>query len=169
MKNETVYRLHVRYDKYTPLNASREKIYQRCAKIEFWKGGIKATFPIRESSWTDKTKYFRFHKRHWHVHPDEGCYSIGDKIGQFYEYVKGDREREESPNSKSPSKVANVEISGEDKKTSKGEHQYMAFITRVLPRDNLMSKWMMKRNITNMVYIHNKDGDMSIKTPTCQC
>lgn len=57
---------HRWFYKYTPLNISKERIYQEYANTAFWKGGIRPLFPIKESSQTNKLKYFHFHKGHNH-------------------------------------------------------------------------------------------------------
>lgn len=76
-------------------------------------------------------KYFRFHKDHNHNIDD--CIQLKDNIeglikrGYLFEYVKGnDRGREESPKSKSSSKVVDVVTNREgtddkDKEARKGK------------------------------------------------
>lgn len=54
------------YDKYTPLNTSREKIYQECTNTEIQKVGIRPPHTVNESGRIDKSNYFHFHKRHGH-------------------------------------------------------------------------------------------------------
>lgn len=41
-------------------------ILKECAKIESKEVGIRNLYPVKESAWTDKSKYFRFHKIHYH-------------------------------------------------------------------------------------------------------
>ena len=85
--------MHGRYDKYMSLNVSWGNIYQECANTQFQKVGIRALIPISESSWTDKKKYYNFHKGHDHNTND--CIQLKDAIeglikrGRLYEYVKG--------------------------------------------------------------------------------
>lgn len=50
-----------------------------------------------------------------------------------------EKEREQLSKSKSPSKVADAETSGEDKKASKGKCQYIVAITRGVPQENIPS------------------------------
>lgn len=74
-------------------------------------------------------------------------------------YVKwAKREREEHPKGKSPSKIAKVWTSGEDKEANKGKPSYIATITRGAPREKLSSKGTMKKNIVEMLAFYKKDG-----------
>lgn len=91
--------VHGRYDKYTPLNSSREKIYQECVNTELHKGGVRNPFPIIKSYRTDKTEYFRFHEGHDQNTDD--CIELKDiikgliKRDRLLEYINiGKRERE---------------------------------------------------------------------------
>lgn len=57
---------------------SREKILQECANIEYKKAEIRNPYPMKESSITDKTKFYLLIKSHMHktdecVHLDEIC------------------------------------------------------------------------------------------------
>lgn len=82
-----------RYDKYTLLNTSLEKIYQKRANTEFQKLGIRPLYPIRKSTRTNKSKYCRFHRGHDHSTID--CIRLKDVIealtkrGRLSKYVKG--------------------------------------------------------------------------------
>lgn len=138
-KDESDWGMHGRYDKYTLLNAYGKNIYYECSKIEFWKGGLKASFRIRQLSRSDKTKYYRFYKGLDH-NMDEHI-QLKDTIeglmknGRLYEYMKrGKRERVESPKSKSPSKFKDDGTSGEDRETIKGKRLYIIAITKEEPR-----------------------------------
>lgn len=56
-KDETDQGIQGRCEKYMSLNAFWEKIYEDCANTESRKGGIRPSFPIRESPWIKKLKY----------------------------------------------------------------------------------------------------------------
>lgn len=45
-----------------PLNTSQDKIYQECANTDFLKAGIWSPNLVRDSSHTDKSKYYHFHR-----------------------------------------------------------------------------------------------------------
>lgn len=84
---------------------------------------------------------------------------------KLFEYVKGiKKEREDSPKSKSPSKVADAGTSGGDRETKKGKCPYISTIMGGAPQSNLSFKGTIKRNISNMLVIHKKDGGASMKT-----
>lgn len=52
-KEDADERMYGRYNKYTPLNTTRNKIYHECANIEFQKKGTRPSFHV----WT----YYGFH------------------------------------------------------------------------------------------------------------
>lgn len=66
------------YNKYTPINTSKEKIYQECANTEFQKTELKNLFLVRESSWIGKMKYNYLKKSHDHTNID--CIHLKDVI-----------------------------------------------------------------------------------------
>lgn len=76
----------------------------------------------------------------------------------------GKREREESPKGKSPYKTAKVGTNGKSKETNKDKRPYIATIIGGGPRANLPSKGTMKRKITEMLFVHKKDGSTLVKT-----
>lgn len=112
---------------------SRENIYLDCANTKFWKARIRLPYPVRESSCTNKSKYWRFYRSHDHNTGD--CVQLKDamigwiKKSRLSEYVKGRIDREESPNSKSPSNTADVRPSSDNKEAYKGKCSYTAFVT----------------------------------------
>lgn len=50
-----------KYNKYTPISVSREKIYQDCINTKFRKAGIQLSYSVRKASQTGKSKYCSFH------------------------------------------------------------------------------------------------------------
>lgn len=93
------------------------------------------------------------------------------KMGYLYEYTKGDkRDRGESSKNKSSSKTVDVDsngekTSGENNGASKGKRQHIRVFTRGTPRANILSKWIMKRKIVELMVAHKKDGSTLAKTP----
>lgn len=87
--------MHGWYENYTPLNTSRENIYQECANTEFQKAKMQPHFPTCRSPWTDKSKYYLFHKGHNHNTNDyiqlkDVIEALINKRRQS-DYVKGDK------------------------------------------------------------------------------
>lgn len=67
-----------KFDVYTTLNTSREKILKKCVNMEFKESKIKNLYPSKESSETDKSKYCRFRKSYNHNTND--CIQLKDVI-----------------------------------------------------------------------------------------
>ncbi|XP_058733604.1 uncharacterized protein LOC131605242 [Vicia villosa] len=91
-----------RFNDYTPLNASREKILAECKSTEFKNSSIwpPKSNPTRPG--TDKSKYCKFHKSYGHL-TDE-CIHLKDAIktlikeGRLSKYTKkGEPPRREAP------------------------------------------------------------------------
>lgn len=115
----------------------------------FGKGGTRTPFPNRESSQTNKTKYFCFNKGHNHNTDDyiQLRYAIKGLIkrGRLFEYMKGGKkEKEDSPKIKSTSKDADARTNGEEKEVNNGKCQYISAIIGMMSWGNIASKGMMK-------------------------
>ncbi|XP_058749147.1 uncharacterized protein LOC131622115 [Vicia villosa] len=87
-----------RFNDYTPLNASREKILAECKNTEFKNSNIKPPKSNPTRLGTDKSKYCKYHKSHGHL-TDE-CIHLKDAIetlmkeGHLSKYTrKGDPPR----------------------------------------------------------------------------
>ncbi|XP_058722192.1 uncharacterized protein LOC131593949 [Vicia villosa] len=67
-----------KFREYTPLNASRERILNKCANAKFQTGKVRfsKTMPARPNM--DKSKFCRFHKGHGHN--TEDCIHLKDAI-----------------------------------------------------------------------------------------
>ncbi|XP_058767421.1 uncharacterized protein LOC131641111 [Vicia villosa] len=100
-----------RFNDYTPLNASREKILAECKSTEFKKSNIRPPKSNPTRSGTDKSKYCKYHKSHGHL--TEECVHLKDAIetlikeGHLSRYTKrGDpsrrNDRRNSDESSSP-------------------------------------------------------------------
>lgn len=59
-----------------------------------------------------------------------------------------------SPRGKFPSETADIGTNGESKEARKGKHSYINAIIRGAPRENLPSKWTMKKKIAEMMVVH---------------
>lgn len=64
-RDENEWRPHSKFDSYTTLNISWERILTECANIDFKEAEIRNPYPVRESAWFDKSKYCCFHKSHY--------------------------------------------------------------------------------------------------------
>ncbi|XP_058745895.1 uncharacterized protein LOC131618745 [Vicia villosa] len=81
-----------KFQEYTPLNASRERILNKCANAEFQTGKVRfpKSMPARPN--VDKSKFCRFHKGH--EHNTEDCIHLKDAIeilireGHLKKYAK---------------------------------------------------------------------------------
>lgn len=80
VSNKGDYGLRSKFSSYTPLNTSREKILKEC-KHWFKEDDIINPYPIKESSRTNKSKYFHFHKSHGHN--TNNCIHLKDSIKEL--------------------------------------------------------------------------------------
>lgn len=63
-----------------------------------------------------------------------------------------------------PQKLQKQRTSGEDKEASKGKRQYINIVSEGASREDLPSKGTMKRNIDEMLVVHKRDANASMKT-----
>ncbi|XP_058724210.1 uncharacterized protein LOC131595762 [Vicia villosa] len=91
-----------RFNDYTPLNTSREKILSDCQNAEFKKSNIRPPKSNPTRPGTDKSKYCKYHKSHGHM-TDE-CVHLKDAIetlikeGHLAKYTKkGEPSRRDIP------------------------------------------------------------------------
>ncbi|XP_058759897.1 uncharacterized protein LOC131633202 [Vicia villosa] len=100
-----------RFNDYTPLNASRERILSECKSTEFKNSNVKPPRPNPTRPGTDKSKYCKYHKSHGHL--SDECIHLKDAIetlikeGRLSKYTKkGESSRREgarnSDNDNSP-------------------------------------------------------------------
>ncbi|XP_058766541.1 uncharacterized protein LOC131640151 [Vicia villosa] len=81
-----------RFNDYTPLKVSREKILAECINAEFRNSNIRPPKPNPSRPGTDKSKYCKYHKSHGHL-TDE-CIHLKDAIetlikeGHLSKYTK---------------------------------------------------------------------------------
>src|SRR3954468_9839273 len=81
-----------RFNDYTPLNASREKILNDCQNAEFKKSNIRPPKSNPTRPGTDKSKYCKYHKSHGHL--TDQCIHLKDAIetlikeGHLVRYTK---------------------------------------------------------------------------------
>ncbi|XP_058760264.1 uncharacterized protein LOC131633581 [Vicia villosa] len=81
-----------RFNDYTPLKVSREKILAECINAEFRNSNIRPPKPNPSRPGTDKSKYCKYHKSHGHL-TDE-CIHLKDTIetlikeGHLSKYTK---------------------------------------------------------------------------------
>lgn len=102
------------------------------------------------------------------MYATEKCYIVVHKNGSIVRLCEGrkNKKREELPKSKSPWKTTDVVTSSEDKE-AKGKHQHIAGITEGAPRENILTKGTMKRNIVDML-VHKKDDECQPKPLTSE-
>ncbi|XP_058784380.1 uncharacterized protein LOC131659170 [Vicia villosa] len=67
-----------RFNDYTPLNASREKILAECKSTDFKNSSIRQPKSNPARPGTDKSKYYKYHKSHGHL--TEECIHLKDAI-----------------------------------------------------------------------------------------
>src|SRR4051812_7294053 len=91
-----------RFNDYTPLKVSREKILAECINAEFKNSNIRPPKPNPTRPGTDKSKYCKYHKSWGHL-TDE-CIHLKDAIetlikeGRLSKYTKkGEPPRREAP------------------------------------------------------------------------
>ncbi|XP_058775571.1 uncharacterized protein LOC131649834 [Vicia villosa] len=91
-----------RFNEYTPLIVSRERILSECKSTEFKNSNDKAPRPNPTRPGTEKSKYCKYHKSHGHL-TDE-CVHLKDAIetlikeGRLSKYTKkGEPSRREGP------------------------------------------------------------------------
>lgn len=65
-RKEHMQRARLKFDSYTPLNSSRERILMKCVNTEFKETKIRNSYMVKESFQTNSPKYFCFHKIHGH-------------------------------------------------------------------------------------------------------
>ncbi|XP_058759563.1 uncharacterized protein LOC131632862 [Vicia villosa] len=81
-----------RFNDYTPLNASREKILAECKSTKFKNSCIRPPKSNPARTGTDKSKYCKYHKSHGHL--TEECIHLKDAIetlikeGRLSKYTK---------------------------------------------------------------------------------
>ncbi|XP_058745927.1 uncharacterized protein LOC131618783 [Vicia villosa] len=81
-----------RFNDYTPLNASREKILAECKSTDFKNSSIRPPKSNPARPGTDKSKYCKYHKSHGHL--TEECIHLKDAIetlikeGRLSKYTK---------------------------------------------------------------------------------
>ncbi|XP_058741220.1 uncharacterized protein LOC131613581 [Vicia villosa] len=81
-----------KFQEYTPLNASRERILNECANAEFQTGKVRFPKTMLARPNMDKSKFCRFHKGHGHN--TEDCIHLKDAIeilireGHLKQYAK---------------------------------------------------------------------------------
>ncbi|XP_058734285.1 uncharacterized protein LOC131606015 [Vicia villosa] len=81
-----------RFNDYTPLNASRERILAECQNTDFKKSNIRPPKSNPARPGTDKSKYCKYHKSHGHL--TEECIHLKDAIetlikeGRLSRYTK---------------------------------------------------------------------------------
>ncbi|XP_058757460.1 uncharacterized protein LOC131630724 [Vicia villosa] len=81
-----------RFNDYTPLNASREKILAECKSTDFKNSSIRPPKSNPTRPGTDKSKYCKYHKSHGHL--TEECIHLKDAIetlikeGRLSKYTK---------------------------------------------------------------------------------
>ncbi|CAJ2661849.1 unnamed protein product [Trifolium pratense] len=88
-----------KFTTYTPLNASRDRIFAEVSAADFKKAGIH--FPRQQpmKANTDRTKFCRYHKSHGHV--TEDCVHLKDAIeiliqkGYARRYVQNDEQAQQ--------------------------------------------------------------------------
>ncbi|XP_058763967.1 uncharacterized protein LOC131637394 [Vicia villosa] len=117
-----------RFNDYTPLNASREKILAECKSTEFKNSNIRPPKSNPTRPGTDKSKYCKYHKSHGHL--TEECIHLKDAIetlikeGHLSKYTKkGDpprrNDRRSSDEGNSPNtRPLQVALSVTDLRTS---------------------------------------------------
>lgn len=174
LQNDSDKNMQWKYDRYTLLMVSCERIYEEYVNIKFWEAGIWPPYFVRETLRADRAKFRRFHKIH-NQNIDE-CIQIKDSIEelikrhQYDEYMKRSKwDREESPMSKSPSKTTTIGTNGGNKEESKGKHTYIAFIKRRAHWGNLSSKGTTKRKIAEMMVVYRREENTSAKVPYLIC
>ncbi|CAJ2653385.1 unnamed protein product [Trifolium pratense] len=102
-----------KFTTYTPLNASRDRIFAEVSAADFKKAGIH--FPRQQpmKANTDTTKFCRYHKSHGHV--TEDCVHLKDAIeiliqkGYARRYVQNDeqaQQQQQQQQRREPQKVA---------------------------------------------------------------
>ncbi|CAJ2644752.1 unnamed protein product [Trifolium pratense] len=100
-----------KFTTYTPLNASRDRIFAEVSAADFKKAGIH--FPRQQpmKANTDRTKFCRYHKSHGHV--TEDCVHLKDAIeiliqkGYARRYVQNDEQaQQQQQQRREPQEVA---------------------------------------------------------------
>ncbi|CAJ2668233.1 unnamed protein product [Trifolium pratense] len=102
-----------KFTTYTPLNASRDRIFAEVSAADFKKAGIH--FPRQQpmKANTDRTKFCRYHKSHGHV--TEDCVHLKDAIeiliqkGYARRYVQNDeqvQQQQQQQQRREPQEVA---------------------------------------------------------------
>ncbi|CAJ2637852.1 unnamed protein product [Trifolium pratense] len=102
-----------KFTTYTPLNASRDRIFAEVSAADFKKAGIH--FPRQQpmKANTDRTKFCRYHKSHGHV--TEDCVHLKDAIeiliqkGYARRYVQNDEQaQQQQQQRREPQEVATI-------------------------------------------------------------
>ncbi|CAJ2637946.1 unnamed protein product [Trifolium pratense] len=99
-----------KFTTYTPLNASRDRIFAEVSAADFKKAGIDfpRQQPMKEN--TDRTKFCRYHKSHGHV--TEDCVHLKDAIeiliqkGYARKYVQNNEQGQQQQQQREPQEVA---------------------------------------------------------------
>ncbi|CAJ2662096.1 unnamed protein product [Trifolium pratense] len=99
-----------KFTTYTPLNASRDRIFAEVSAADLKKAGIH--FPRQQpmKANTDRTKFCRYHKSHGHV--TEDCVHLKDAIeiliqkGYARRYVQNDEPVQQQQQRREPQEVA---------------------------------------------------------------